>query len=122
MSNEKEALKKLYAIAVKQQKILTKLAQAAMPLATTDLATTMNELLAEAKQEAATKGETGVYSAKVVKAEGPLSDGSYDVEMSGSLGVEGMKSWKTKVANQFKIDPVRQLRLVRSSTEGVVRG
>jgi hypothetical protein len=80
MANDKEIIKKLVALADKQQKIITKLAQAAQPLAGgggsssswDDVSASVTPVVQQAAKAVGAKAQYGVQSAELGKESGAL--------------------------------------------------
>lgn len=105
MANDKEVMKKLLKIAEKQQKIIEKLAQQVMPAKAT--AADFDAILKSVKKSPNS-------TATVTSAEA-LSDGSYDIRMTGFLTSEEMQAFKQASAGKYTNGDVMKLRIIRDA-------
>ena len=105
MANE-EVIKKLLKIAERQQKIIEKLAQQVMPTPKATVAD-FEEILNSVKT-APGSGATRITSAEA------LSDGSYDIKISGSLTSPEMQAFVQQASAKWTSGDKTKLRITRS--------
>lgn len=104
MASDKEMIKTLFKIASRQQKIIEKLAQQVAGKADVNA---FNELLSRIITRSG-KGS----ACKVTSAEA-LSDGSYDLRLTGALVKEDMDAFKQQAASKWTDGDVGKLRIIR---------